>query len=384
MRHSCRILLLLIAVQVLWASAQCHACAQTRSVIRLFGSIDHRHAIYMRLERDGKTLDGCYFYERVGRAIRVEGTLCEDGRIRLDEATIGGETTGVFAGALIQGKRFLGTWKKATGIRSLPVDLSVEPNPSMRSSAPGTAFIVERSLRIRRPNTPDRQWISVCYPVVRTNGDALALRKLNRALSPTAVYDTPIERLPQDDRLNEIRYELDYNRHGILGVTLYADGMGAYPNTLTHNVVLNLKTGNPIRAADVFRADGRQALANLVDGLLQEDLKAARNAYAEDSGIFDLLKGFRFGVKDLDRFTVGERGLTFIMEFGFPHAVKAAEPPGLFFFPYAALRPYIRTDGPLAAIYTAHHGRTKPRKVGPSRVKSAARSAGIMPPRIEI
>ncbi|HYJ45883.1 MAG TPA: hypothetical protein VEV81_04655, partial [Pyrinomonadaceae bacterium] len=56
----------------------------------------------------------------------------------------------------------------------------------------------------------------------------------------------------------------------------------------------------------------------------------------------------KFKSADLDDFSVGARGITFLYDAGFPHVVQALEPVGRYFFSYAQLKPYIKRDGPLA------------------------------------
>ena len=61
-------------------------------------------------------------------------------------------------------------------------------------------------------------------------------------------------------------------------------------------------------------------------------------------GAYDNLK---FEVTDLDEFSVGPKGITFLYDAGFPHVIKALEPVGRYFFSYSKLRDYIKRDGPL-------------------------------------
>jgi hypothetical protein len=50
---------------------------------------------------------------------------------------------------------------------------------------------------------------------------------------------------------------------------------------------------------------------------------------------------------DLDEFVVGDGGVTFLYDAGFPHAIQAAQPEGRYFFSYARLSKFIKGDGPL-------------------------------------
>jgi hypothetical protein len=52
-----------------------------------------------------------------------------------------------------------------------------------------------------------------------------------------------------------------------------------------------------------------------------------------------------FEIENLDDFSVGRRGITFLYDAGFPHAIKAFEPQGKYFFTYSELKPYIKLEG---------------------------------------
>ena len=52
--------------------------------------------------------------------------------------------------------------------------------------------------------------------------------------------------------------------------------------------------------------------------------------------------------EDLDQFSLSDKGVTFIYDYGFPHAIEALQPDGRFFLSWAKLRPFIKRDGLLA------------------------------------
>jgi hypothetical protein len=52
-----------------------------------------------------------------------------------------------------------------------------------------------------------------------------------------------------------------------------------------------------------------------------------------------------FKIENLDDCSVGARGITFLYDAGYPHAIQAFEPEGRYFFSYAELKPYIKRDG---------------------------------------
>jgi hypothetical protein len=109
-----------------------------------------------------------------------------------------------------------------------------------------------------------------------------------------------------------------------------------------------------IKAADAFNSD-LGPLAKLADQKLQVEVKELLKVNDEDkssdaeqkSEIRDELNKLHFGVQNLDELSVGDRGVTFLFDAGFPHVIQALQPDGEYFFSYAELRPYIRRNGPL-------------------------------------
>ena len=70
----------------------------------------------------------------------------------------------------------------------------------------------------------------------------------------------------------------------------------------------------------------------------------------EKDSIKQSLDELSFKLADLDEFVVGEGGVTFLYDAGFPHVIQAAQPEGRYFFSYAQLKSYIKRDGPLAVF----------------------------------
>lgn len=346
----CAVLLALGTVSP-WAAE-----GQTHTAMHLHGSIDRRLAIEVTLDRAGSELDGFYFYSRIGRAIRVSGTLDKAGHFRLQEVALDHSVTGLFQGTLV-GTHLKGTWRKVGSKRGLPVMLTLDADATPKQPLPGSAVLKEKRLNIRRsPELTElaaRSVIHVRYPIVVGGTGKAARQRLNQVLRSETVYsDTSIGKLAEDGWLDEIDYLVNYNRHSLLDVTRFVSGVGAYPDTLVDHVVLNLKTGARVRATDLFKSNKLQALAALVNENFQVEMREARKAEKDQSDELEKLAsaGVRFTIEDLDHFYVSDNGLTFDVEYEFPHAIKALEPPGLFFYPYEALKPYLRQDGLLAPI----------------------------------
>src|SRR6185503_4218366 len=140
----------------------------------------------------------------------------------------------------------------------------------------------------------------------------------------------------------------------ILDITFTQDGAGAYPDTQTRHFAINLKNGNVIKAADAFMSDKLPALANLVRAKFQAELKqilidlAESKSDAEDIRVAkEAQEALEFKLSDIDDFSISDKGVTFLYDAGYPHAIRAFEPEGRYFFSYAELKSFIRRDGPL-------------------------------------
>lgn len=81
--------------------------------------------VLLSLSNDNGRLYGWYVYLRVGKGIRLEGTLNAAGSFTLDEFPLDDprKKTGVFSGTVAQG-RWTGVWRKPEGGSDVTIDLS--------------------------------------------------------------------------------------------------------------------------------------------------------------------------------------------------------------------------------------------------------------------
>ena len=97
------------------------------------------------------------------------------------------------------------------------------------------------------------------------------------------------------------------------------DGVAAYPDGTSNAVVVDLKTGNRIRLADVFEfnrpcRDGEEEQRRSKSKSLKE-IKADPDNKDVDTNGFS--SGKTFTVKDLNEFEVSDAGVTFVYDYGF-------------------------------------------------------------------
>ena len=48
-------------------------------------------------------------------------------------------------------------------------------------------------------------------------------------------------------------YSVEYNKNGIFQIVMTMEGLGAYPDSSNKRFVINLKSGDKLKAADIFQ-----------------------------------------------------------------------------------------------------------------------------------
>ena len=189
----------------------------------------------------------------------------------------------------------------------------------------------------------------VVYPVV-SGLSAPVLRRVRAVFDFKNIFDYSMEEYREDTWLDEFRYVVNYNKNHLLDITFTQSGSGAYPDDQSKHFLINLRDGSIVKRSDVFKPDKIGQVVAVVDRQLQreiERLKLENKDLADKEAVDDTYKDLKFELKDLDDFSVGPKGITFLYDAGFPHVIKALEPAGRYFFPYGALREVINRDGPL-------------------------------------
>ncbi len=231
-----------------------------------------------------------------------------------------------------------------------------QSNPSPATAA-DRVIIKPRSVTIvRRPSLvkgfPEKRTARVTYPIISGLKNVQVLRRVQSLLQVKNAFDSSIDDYRQDRWLAEFSYKVNYNRNYILDVTFEQTGSGAYPDTHNKHFAISLKDGTVIKASDVFLADKSQDLAALVNQKLQAELKkilqelSAAKSDPEDMRIAkEAQEPLQFTIENLDEFSIGATGVSFLYDAGYPHAIQAFAPVGKYFFSYAELKPFIKRDG---------------------------------------
>lgn len=202
-----------------------------------------------------------------------------------------------------------------------------------------------------------KKHFDVTYPTFSGSISPAAKRKLENTVSYWRVFDVTLRQITDELWAYALYYKVNYNKSGVLDIALTEAGVGAYPDEATVVLVIDLKTGRRAEFADVFDAAQSKKMAALADKKLA--IEKARIIREIDAGNFGeteedrasdkrQISDLKFTTKDLKEFSVGDKGVTFIYDAGFPHVIQALEPEGKYFFSWAQLKPFIRRDGLLA------------------------------------
>ena len=301
--------------------------------------------IAMTLSRDGKKLSGSYAYKKVGKPIKLAGRVDlhsiylypPTNNATLEEFDGSGKKTAVFKG-IFTDYEFVGQWHSfAKQGKKLPFKLI-----GTHSLGPGSVKIA-RKADTRYKSGHHR---GVVYRPMLSLLPENVLSKTRKAIK----FETVADGDDWSGWLDKATYYVTLNDNYILSLLWWVEGSGAYPDSWNKAVSVNLKPGETIKAKDLFRQQNLGQLASKVNTVLQKKIaeKIQKDVEPEDrQSIKERLSQAKFGVDNLDSFSISGYGITFLYNFDLPHAMKAVEPEGACFLSFGELKSFLRADGPL-------------------------------------
>jgi len=212
-----------------------------------------------------------------------------------------------------------------------------------------SVIITPKKTVYRRPKpiSSYKRTFSMRYP--RVTGLTPALnKKIQTSISYEKVSSFNLkEELGETQWLEEADYKVNYNKNGLLDITLTMDGSGAYPSGFSRTVVVDLKTGNRVLPQDVFmNLTGLAAMCKKVQKAeIKKSIADIRKENPDEENPESLFQDADFKVENLREFSVGDAGVTFIYDYGFPHVIEALQPEGHFFFTWRQMKPYVKQGG---------------------------------------
>lgn len=222
-----------------------------------------------------------------------------------------------------------------------------------------SVVVTPRKVTYRRPRpiASHKRTFTVTYPRVRAATPAVS-RKIEAAIDPVKVLELNLrDELRDTQWLEEAGYEVTNNYLGILAVTLSANGTAAYPDGFERYVVVDVRTGARLRPADVFT--NLTGLAAMVKQAQQKEVNQAvidiKKEDPENDNPASLFENTDFKVENLDRYAVGQNGVTFYYDYEFPHVIQALQPEGRYAFTWAQMKPFVKAGGPFLLFGTTNH-----------------------------
>jgi hypothetical protein len=214
--------------------------------------------------------------------------------------------------------------------------------------------ITPKKVTYRRPKpTLDyKKTFTIRYP--RVSGLTPALnKKVESTISYQRVSNLNLkEELGEVQWLEDADYVVNYNKNGILDITLTMEGSAAYPSNINKTIVVDLRTGNRVTPQDIFvnlngivamcRKAQKTEIARSIETIKKEDPDE------QDPG--SLFQDADFKVANLKEFSVNEQGVTFLYDYGFPHVITALQPDGQYFFNWRQLKPFMKPGGLLQRL----------------------------------
>lgn len=206
----------------------------------------------------------------------------------------------------------------------------------------------------------EKRTFEIRYPLVSGSIAPAAKRKLQNTISYWRVFETTLKESMESSYLSSLDYKINYDKNGVLDVSLIQEGVGAYPSKQTVNLVVDLKTGEQAKFGDVFNRNSLEKLANMVDAKLSTEKKQIIKDIDADKTDYDAGDGrtreddkrtvseLKFTTENFNEFSVGDKGVTILYDAGFPHVNLALQPEGRYFFSWAQIKPFVRRDGLLA------------------------------------
>jgi hypothetical protein len=202
---------------------------------------------------------------------------------------------------------------------------------------------------------------SIKYPVVQVTNPTVS-NKINQSIRQKILLDEDQKKgikdaLQQAARkwLITLAYEITYNNHGLLSITLITEGMGAYPSTSQIYLNFDLSTGSQIKGADLIKSGKlndfrKMVLSDKKDSLsayLKEEQKMLRNNEIDSSdweSIIDIVQNNCLNTVDIDKFRIAKDLLEVMDDCEFPHVILGLGPTYHLRYPIKYLNNFLRPD----------------------------------------
>jgi hypothetical protein len=305
--------------------------------------------IQMKLKRDGDQLTGSYYYIKIAKDISLKGSIDKQKKFRIEE-TSDGKVTGIFTGDWKESDdqyavMLEGTWKK---------DAKGEEN-----GFNAVEQIVETNrgdIQTKSRNEADKKkkiTISANYPELKNfENNTDAINKSLASIVDKSIADFKSEldcsELSSAECSLDINFDTTFADDNFVSIKfeMYEYSGGAHPNSYSVARTYNLKSGNEVKLADLFKANSNhlKKLSDYCYESLKKQLTKLGEGEPPDEGM--LKEGTTPSDENYSGWNVTKKGL--LMSFD-PYQVAAyAYGPQQVIIPYSVLKEIAKEDGALA------------------------------------
>ncbi len=203
----------------------------------------------------------------------------------------------------------------------------------------------------KNPEASDyKRTFTITYPKV-SGVSAMLIKKIEANLSFEKAFEFSLrDEINTSYGLDSADFTVLYNKFGILNVELSEDVSGAYPSTYNKSIVIDTKTGERVKAADIFTKLSELAakVKKLQTAEIKKGTAVLKKENLDTETAAEYFNNADYTTENLDDFSVSDKGITFRYDYEFAHAMLALQPDGRFFYSWAQLKPFIKRGGLLA------------------------------------
>ena len=116
--------------------------------------------------------------------------------------------------------------------------------------------------------------VMIMLPIVSGLRDPVVLARVRSHLDIKKAFNSSLQEYREDTWLSDFGYEVHYNADYLLDLTFTQNGIGAYPDTHQHHMLINLRNGARVRAEEAFEPTKLDALIDLVNSELNVNYRS--------------------------------------------------------------------------------------------------------------
>jgi Protein of unknown function (DUF3298)/Deacetylase PdaC len=234
---------------------------------KIFRGFINGAAFEMNLLREGDKLSGTYFYAKVGKDLKLSGTIDASGKFQMKETDASGKATGDWSG----------TWKEEKNDNGITLE-GLWKKPSQREGESLSFYAIQQIIEftngvkivdktIKETDKAKRSELQSIYPEI-TSSDSASAKKFNELVKSRVVAanneyrgflaemtDEDIKSLsPGISLSNEVSYDVALANNDFISLTLnnYTFTGGAHGGTSSSTINYDLKNNRELALADIF------------------------------------------------------------------------------------------------------------------------------------